>query len=299
MKLDTLTDAIGMIDDDLIVNAVKERSIRQKRRRLPVIAAAVAAAVCLTVGASALAARNTHLLDSFFGNQGADQVSMAELPAPVVYETGDVTLTVETEIDDGMNRLYLISAADKNGNPPDFMDMMSKTVHADGSLTQFGCGGFGFGYHPAGEETAARPEYLAYFVEYADREESDCFLTFRGFPDIRIPIQPEQNTPVAEFSDGSDTVYRLSCFELVYTGKEPPAGYLEPVGDPVNEPERWLIYADGTKKQLDNQSAGITELRDENGNPTGRYRAYYSHKEYLDISDVTAVEIGGTVYPRK
>ncbi|HAM67994.1 MAG TPA: hypothetical protein DCP68_00045, partial [Ruminococcus sp.] len=151
MKLDTLTDAIGMIDDDLIVNAVKERRIRQKRHRLPVIAAAVAAAVCLTVGASALAARNKHLLDSFFGNQGADQVSMAELPAPVVYETGDVTLTVETEIDDGMNRLFLISAADKNGNPPDFMDMMSKTVHADGSLTQFGTGGFGFGYHPETE----------------------------------------------------------------------------------------------------------------------------------------------------
>jgi hypothetical protein len=238
------------------------------------------------------------LLDSFFGNDGADQVSMAELPAPVVYETGDVTLTVETEIDDGMNRLFLISAADKNGHTPDFMDMMSKTVHADGSLTEFGCGGFGFGYHPE-TEAATGPEYLAYFVEYADREDSDCFLTFRGFPDIRIPIRPEQNTPVAEFSDGSDTVYRLSCFELVYTGKEPPAGYLEPVGDPVNEPKRWLIYADGTKKQLDNQSAGMTELRDENGIETGVYRAYYSHKEYLDISDVTAVEIGGTVYPRK
>lgn len=298
MKLDTLVDAIGMIDDDLIVNAKQQKAAGRKRFRFPVIAAAAAAVVCLTAGASALAARNSHLLQSFFGEKGAEQVSMAELPAPVVYENDSVTITVETEIDDGINRLYLISAVDKNGQPADFLDMMSKTVHEDGSLTQFGCGGFSFGYHRQTDEVGESTMYLAYTVEYSDAEDSDCFLTFRGFPDIRIPITPEQNTPVAKFTDGSDTVYSLSCFELFYTGSAPPEGLYGSVTDEVHEPDRWLIYEDGTRKKLDAQSAGMNPLRDEKGNETGMFRAQYTHNEYLDITGVTAIEIDGKVYPR-
>ncbi|MBQ8922710.1 MAG: hypothetical protein IJ060_11255 [Oscillospiraceae bacterium] len=311
MKPETLTEAIGMIDDDLIVNARHARPVRRKRFLLPGIAAA-AAVVCLTVGASAAIGRNSHLLTRFFGDKGESAVAEAALPEPVVYENDKMRLTVETEIDDGVRHLILLSGTTLDGEPFDWhpSGAFTKLVRADGSAVQSAMGGSGFGWNEnrltAEDYVNDYPKYFAYFIPDCDLEGEQCWLTFTMYDEtradenpaagIRIPVNTKQNTPLVQFTNGSDTEYALSGFELISTGAVPWGE--DPDSDMLDENTRILILRDGTRIALNQKAGSGYYLSDETGHQSGMYRTYLTEFDWVDVSQVAAVEIDGKVYER-
>lgn len=114
--LEWMTDLDARFLAEAAQPAVK---VTHKRRRTALtLIAAAAAVVCTTAGVSAAISRNTDLLTTWFGN-GAEG-SFAALPAPKAYENGQVRVTVETEFDDGISHLLLLSFSTPDGEPYDF-----------------------------------------------------------------------------------------------------------------------------------------------------------------------------------
>jgi len=302
MKPETLTDAIGMIDDDLIVNARARRPVRRKRFLMPGIAAA-AAAIALTVGASAAFGRNPHLLTRWFGEKGESVAAEEQFPAPVSYENDRMRLTVETEIDDGFRHLILLSGTTLDGEPfnwhPD--GVMAALVRTDGSVvpSEMGRSGFGWNENCLTMEDYVNdyPKYLACVIPAGDLEKEQCYLTFRLYDEskstdnpaagIRIPVGHGQNTPLVHFTNGGDTEISLSGFELISIGT------LTDI-----DCECAVILRDGTRIKLDPKSADGRPLTDENGGESDVYRTARWEFDWIDVTQVAAVEVNGERYER-
>lgn len=309
---------------------------RMFRRMMPALIAAAVAAVSLTVGVTAYISRNTQMLDSFFGENAEEKVTLAELPEPVVYENDSVRLTVETELDDGIRHALLLSCETLDGVPYDWKDchMGSDVLRKDGSRAPFSYGGFGFGWDENSTVMQYEDDFPKYWVYYFDCEDiagetangESLSFTFAPYdeenhPDnmlegIRIPLHTEQNVEVAAFETPEGFTYQLSCFELIYTGpcenveirKYPqevtPSSESEQL--PSEEEilayqekteEKYLIFNDGTRKKLDPQSSSGWYLRDESGARTDVWRRCDTEFDFVDLDEIAATEIFGEIYP--
>lgn len=276
---------------------------RRTRRTAPALIAAAAAVLCLTVGAGAYVRRNTDLLDQWFGAGGEASVTEAALPKPVVYENKHVRLTAETELDDGVKHIVLLSCERLDGTPfDDFWHNGTHTafVNEAGELRgTSGGGAFSFGY-PDSEDPMHLPKYLAAYEYTADLEAGADHLEFQQFgfaaeqgkenllEGIRIPLHAGKNTALADFETVGGIHLQLSCFELLYEGAEPDDPFVPAV----------LIFKDGSRKTLEPKCTDSHPIRDENGNETADCRISYTEFDYVDVSTVTAIEFGGVRYHR-
>ncbi len=286
--------------DAAFLDEAEQPAIRKhSKKRLPVMIAAAAAAVCMAIGVSAFAvkARNSHMLTKYFGESGESKLTAAGLPAPVSYENGSVILTVETEIDDGINHLLLISGTDKNGTPFDWFGPNTLfVIREDGTYYPLGHSGSGFGWKDdcvtPEDYRSDYPKYWSFVISSEELAKADqpLYLKFDSYSDIRIPIGTEKNTGSVDFTDGSGTVYSLSCFELVYTGKE----------EKGLSHEIYLIGADGSRKLLKTGMAAGSYLTDpETMKQSDTYRIFFSVSDsFVETDTVAAVEVDGTVYTR-
>lgn len=296
---------------------------KQPRRMMPALIAAAVAAVCLTAGVSAYISRNTQLLDNFFGENAEENVTLAALPEPVVYENDYVRLTVETELDDGIRHALLLSCETLDGQQFDWNDinMGSEVQYADGTFIPLNYGGFGFGWDENSTVMQYEDDFAKYWVYYLDCDDlasyEDIYLTFAPYdeernPDnilegIQIPLHTEQNVELAEFETPEGFTYRLSCFELIYTGPyedtEAPM-YLPESDEEAMEnidyrAEKYVIFNDGTRRKLESKSADGRYERDETGEYTGNWRYCDTQFDFVDLDEVAAIEIYGETYPKK
>lgn len=275
-----------------------------KRRMAPALIAAAAAVAVMTAGVSAYIGRNTELLNDWFGANGENSVSEAGLPEPVVYENGRVRLTVETEIDDGVNHFMLLTAENPDGTP--FALMNDETGYYpmyvgedDLMVGENGRGGFcwegscsnlaEFVMH---EDIAGQPSYMCFgmFGEGKDSENNPL-------RDIRIAVHSEVNTELADFETIDGFHMQLSCFELVSYENYPHADdhYMSP---PRSTAPKKLFFKDGSSVELNPQGGGGQFLKDENGNDSDTYFYSVLGFDFLNVSEVTAIETDGVTYHR-
>lgn len=309
-------------------------TVRKKPRRLmPALIAAAVAAAALTAGVSAYISRNTDMLESFFGQNAEEQVTLAELPEPVVYENDYVRLTVETELDDGIRHAILLSCETLDGQPFDWNNFYHADGRAnmrfeDGTLTPCSLNGFGFGWDENSRimlHDDDFPKYWVYYFDYVDdldelADRGQMYFMFeQRHPAedtenrlIQIPLNVGQNVKLAEFETPEDFTYQLSCFELIYTGPEenselPAASHDIFHGDVEDDAEyqayleqhndKYLIFNDGTRRQL-NADSGSGLAQTDDGNFTGIWRWCDTEFDFVDTDEVAAIEICGVTYPK-
>ena len=202
--------------------------IRQHRRgslrkTLPAVIAAAAAVTGVTVSVSAAVAHNIDALRVYFGSGASSIADDTRLPGAAVYANDNVSVTVETVINDGMKQLILLTAQYADGtyeeDPLSFCQ--TAVLNADGLVSDVE-----FLYRIDIEEdtNGAKPTILQFDANAADAGET-LYLAFSGdeqhpgsdlFDGIQIPITFTQNTAPALYAAENGAVIRLSEFELVY-----------------------------------------------------------------------------------
>lgn len=268
----------------------------QKRlRALGVLIAAAVAAVGATFGVSAYINRNTDMLNEFFGVGGAEQIELAELPAPVQYTNGNVCITVETVLNDGMQAYVLLSGTMPDGSPWDW-HVPSCLYYEDGTLAFKNYCGWGFDfvedwdkYQEDDRGTWAFPKYYVYeFPLSGFAEEAPIDLAFRPYDEtadnllegIRIPLTSvlgEQNTPMNTYvSDSSAQIY-LSAFEIVYDNTKGEA----------YRPQIYLITNDDARHTLFSDSGSSQPIQTEDGSElTRNYMRIVIPQDEADWADI-------------
>jgi hypothetical protein len=225
--LEWLTDLDGRFLTEAEQPAI--RVTHRRRRLVPALIAAAAAVVCMTAGVSASLSRNTDLLTKWFGKDA--ESSLSALPEPKVYENGQVRVTVETELDDGINHMLLVSIETPDGEPYqaplyDWQDVEGNPIRLQqsimtygydavhhgfssiGQITEFG----GFDFRRSPEDHSETPDgtipeyrlgsYMAIRIPYAQFDEGDFSfkLMFRNMEGTEIDIDDPDDNPFAGIS---------------------------------------------------------------------------------------------------
>ena len=140
-----------------------------KRRLVPTLIAAAAAAVVLTVGTAAYITYNKHMVQSYFGTIGEARASELELAEPAYYTNGKVGVTAEALLNDGSYGLLFLTIDKLDETIPDFKNERGN-----------------YEIHPA-IHFAEQPGNLSAIVEGIDTDENDpnrVHLAFRfSIPD--------------------------------------------------------------------------------------------------------------------
>ncbi|MCQ2416638.1 MAG: hypothetical protein MJ071_02370 [Oscillospiraceae bacterium] len=305
MRVETMIEAIGMIDDDMILEARKVRLKKpvQRRNRIAAMLSVAAAAACLTAGVCANVGRDSDLLNQWFGAEGEQSVSQDNLPAPIVFENENMRVILETEIDDGIAHLALLSFENLDGTPFEqyvSSGMYTMYVTENGEMSNtLRSSAFGFRYKADNEIPA--PGCLAAIVDYDSTLIEPTYMTFvqmgateqitpNLLEGIRIPLHFGKNTGLLSFEAENDIQFRLSCFELecICPGEE-----YETMESSLWNNKPVLILNDGTRKILDARGSGAGPLSDD----SGYWRISFTGFDYQDISQVAALEYRGRVYP--
>ena len=88
----------------------EQPAIRQHKKRLmPALIAAAAAAVCLTVGVGAYMRYNREMVQFGFGTLGEARMAELAAPEPVTCSNGRVSVTVENVLSDGKQAMLLLT----------------------------------------------------------------------------------------------------------------------------------------------------------------------------------------------
>lgn len=88
----------------------EQPAIRQHKKRLmPALIAAAAAAVCLTVGVGAYMCYNREMVQFGFGTLGEARMAELAAPEPVTCSNGRVSVTVENVLSDGKQAMLLLT----------------------------------------------------------------------------------------------------------------------------------------------------------------------------------------------
>lgn len=214
------------------------KPVQHKKRVkvLGVLIAAAIAAVGATFGVSAYINRNSDMLNNLFGVDGAEQVTLAEFPAPVQYTNGEASITVETVLNDGNRAWLLLSGETADGLAYNWnLPFRAQTVDEDGAFS-FRCfGGHSFGFEwdwdgvpQSNPEFSGGSRYFVYHFNPAEiTADEPVYLIFvsddetvdNPFEGIRIPLVSAvgaQNTPMNTYvSDCGDEIL-LSGYEIVY-----------------------------------------------------------------------------------
>lgn len=112
MKTETLTEVIGMIDDDMILAAKQygmSRQIRRKHRILGAAAAACAAVVLMTGAAYAYSVYHRESVQKYLGCTGEQILMEYGYSAPQSFTNDKATLTVDTMLYDGHSALAVVT----------------------------------------------------------------------------------------------------------------------------------------------------------------------------------------------
>lgn len=315
------------------------KPIRHKKRvrALGVLIAAAVAAVGATVGVSAYINRNNDMLNNIFGVGGAEQVSLAELPAPVQYANENACITVETVLNDGIRAWVLLSGTLPDGTLYDW-HVPSRTVYEDGTTAFKTYNGSGFDFvedRDANQEehSGTRPwaKYWVYEFELSEfAEDEPIYLAFQPYDDteenplegIRIPLNDmldAQNTPTATFTSESGAQIQLSDFEIVYDMPK------DDTDEGISFPLFCLITNDGARHTLHSRDGASRPIQTEDGTEMERYfmsivipqdEADWADVDFtqpilpnivgdadktislIDVTTVKAIEMDGTLYTR-
>lgn len=149
---------------------MNRQSIKHTKRKLiPSLIAAAAAAAVLTVGTAAYITYNKHMVQSYFGTIGEARASELELAEPAYYTNGKVGVTAEALLNDGSYGLLFLTIDKLNETVPDFKDDRGH-----------------YNIHPM-IQFAEQPDNLSAIVEGIDTDENDSnrvHLAFRfSIPD--------------------------------------------------------------------------------------------------------------------
>ena len=110
----------------------EQPAIRQHKKRLmPALIAAAAAAVCLTVGVGAYMRYNREMVQFGFGTLGEARMAELAAPEPVTCSNGKVSVTVENVLSDGKQAMLLLTLEPVDKSQPfDWSEFDEEQNHA-------------------------------------------------------------------------------------------------------------------------------------------------------------------------
>ena len=274
MKETDMLEWMNELDSRFLTEAEKplpQKHVRPRRYITAAIAAA-AAVICLTISTAAYAARNTDILNRFFGESGTDFAMQHTLPEPVSYTNGSYTVTVETALNDGYNQMLLLSFRDMNGNDVPKPEECRLQIWKNGELAASNLDGFG--YDANGIHFCYWQLYFS-CKEFAEGETAVLTFPKWGFAEekenplegIEIPITVQQNTDSAQFVSMNGDSITLSNFELIHdydsTGETNAEGMPAYEQSMMSNADLFLLMHDGTRHRMYPASSGARPINPE------------------------------------
>ena len=331
MKHTEMLEWMSGLDARFLSEAEQPAIRMRKRKRLPVMIAAVAAAVSLTVGAAAYASAMYHResVTRYFGTSGEQRITEQIPFEPVSYSNENGSVTVDAVINDGINLSVVMTANLNNGTfnkaqnwapwrllDADGNDIGQKIISYGSVMTtkqaleESGMDEVAFVTELNGiQDYVGQTIYLDYYeTELFDpsvREE-------HPLAGIKIPISLDPNVTCGKFCAEDGSELWLSDFMLTqYSDYEMPDGMLygttASYSDGTDEALMTLRYSDGTEKQL---YQGCSQHSFRNGMQMTTYSLWDGKYEeidgqtplaqiFMDTSDVTEVTLDGVTYYRQ
>jgi len=305
-----LLEAIGRVDEELILPCLEEKKSRNRRKTVRVALLAAAVLLLLTTAALAMSGRDG-FLSSLFG-ESYDIIGDYVMMEPITAENEKVRLTVESALSDGFNAYIVYSVERLDGGTLEdmYLDMEINPVF-DLQNPQYG----GQYSEPfiTGDETPQKKWYIFYRSgdtglkgvemrlfgvrnytgESADFGEVKMDITFKQSP-LKLggpggdPMGDEVYTKIILSPLGLRIRARTNLTPLTTdgSGERMPTNYLSDAGCTAA-----LIYKDGSRRdvteQLIRRFASV------------RYDILASFAEPVDIEQVEAIEIDGLRYELK
>ncbi len=332
MKNETLTDAIGMIDEDMVLAAGQYGMIRQTRRKhriLGAAAAACAAVVLMTGAAYAYSVYHRESVQKYLGCTGEQILMEYGYSAPQSFTNDKATLTIDTMLYDGHSALAVVTieALDSAYTfPHDYGFMPEIVCDANGialkrdlkeleERTYDGKFLSGYGYMSMWKDEDLPSNQCRYEIRFPNTEDWNGETLYMRFamPDetdyyyasyaskeagrelldgMIISFDFTQNCDCCTMTAENGEQVWLSDFELI---RPLPYQDYEAVGE--NKSTYKLIYNDGTEENLRAVTGLVgTDIREylAHDAPYDDETATIIHK----VSEIAAVEINGVRYSR-
>ncbi|MBQ9906425.1 MAG: hypothetical protein IJM46_06620 [Oscillospiraceae bacterium] len=329
MKNETLTDAIGMIDEDMVLAAGQYGMIRQTRRKhriLGAAAAACAAVVLMTGAAYAYSVYHRESVQKYLGCTGEQILMEYGYSAPQSFTNDKATLTIDTMLYDGHSALAVVTiealdsaytfphdygfmpeiVCDANGNAlkRDLKELEERTY--DGKFLS------GYGCMSMWKDEDLPSNQCRYEIRFPNTEDWNGETLYMRFamPDetdyvfalkeagrelldgMIVSFDFTQNCDCCTMTAENGEQVWLSDFELI---RPLPYQDYEAVGE--NRSTYKLIYNDGTEENLRAVTGFVgTDIREylAHDAPYDDETATIIHK----VSEIAAVEINGVRYSR-
>lgn len=300
---------------------------KHSRRRLPVMIAAAAAAVSLTVGAAAYANSLYHResVARYFGSSGEQRITSQVPFEPVSYSNENGTVTVDAVINDGINVSVVMTAhlnegvwnsslhyfpwrlLDSEGNDIAGEVSFGSIMTTRGSIDENNDSEVAFVTECVGiQDYVGQTVYLDYYqTELFDPSVRDQ----HPLAGISVPISLEPNVTCGKFCAEDGTELWLSDFAMTqYLPADGLNGSSGTVGiGGTDETLMTLRYSDGTEKQM---MHGCSQHDSRSGKEICTYSLWDGEYEeidgqtplaqlFMDTSAVTEVTFGGVTYYRQ
>lgn len=332
MKNETLTDAIGMIDEDMVLAAGQYGMIRQTRRKhriLGAAAAACAAVVLMTGAAYAYSVYHRESVQKYFGVRGEELIAGYPTAGDAVFANDEVSLTVDALLYDGRSAVAVVTlealdpdyAFEKDNcyMPEIVCDAAGNAVEPnmngempDGAFLS----GYGaFSFWSDSEQRSNQCRFIMDFHDMADWDGKTLYMRY-GEPDeeeyiyasrekdrtlldgLMISLTFEKNCELYTLTAEDGAQVYLSDFELLVPADE--AADVRQKASKLHGADYRIFYADGTAQQVYEHGLYIPD--------GGRDCAVtlatsdsYSDAAFTSVfraEQITAVEINGVRYSR-
>lgn len=326
MKTETLTEAIGMIDDDMILAAKQygmSRQIRRKHRILGAAAAACAAVVLMTGAAYAYSVYHRESVQKYLGCTGEQILMEYGYSAPQSFTNDKATLTIDTMLYDGHSALAVVTIEAHDPAytfPHDYAFDPEIVCDAEGNALEIDLeertyeGKFlsGYGGICMWKDEDLPSNQCRYEISFPNTEDwngSTLYMRF-AMPDevdyvfaskeagrelldgMIVSFDFTQNCDCCTMTAENGEQVLLSDFELI---RPLPYQDYEAVGE--NKSTYKLIYNDGTEENLRAVTGFVsTDIREylAHDAPYDDETATIIHK----VSEIAAVEINGVRYSK-